>query len=122
MAGTPNVYLLMGSNPVEGEAGYANQKLWLFMKGKTIEEICRFIFLSEMTDRIEFHYGSLRSVYVGFNKVESIIDNGEGTVSVKLSGGSQIEEDAPNEGDLADNGSDGVSGGEGSESGDIPAE
>lgn len=121
----PNMYLLMGSDKntvIEGEAGYAKQKLWLYTRGKSIADICRLMFTPGITDRVEFHYGSMRTVYEGFNKVESIIVDDEGTVSVRLSGGRLIEEDVVDEGDLAEDGSDGISGGEGSQSGDISPE
>lgn len=117
-----NVYLVLNNEmTLDGEAGYAREKLWLYIKGKTIEEICSFIFRPGITDRIEFHYGSLRTVYVDFTKVDSIIDD-EGLISVRLSGGTKIEEDEPDERDVVDDGSDVVSGGEGSQSGDISPE
>lgn len=124
MADLPNTYLLMKtdrSTMIEGEAGYAKQKLWLYITGKTIKDVCELLFAPEMTDRIEFHYGSLYAVYEGFNKVELISDD-EGAISVRLSGGTQIEEDAPNERNLAENRSDWISGGNGSSTGDISAE
>ena len=117
-----SVYLLLNNDTVlDGAAGYAREKLWLYIKGKTIEEICSFIFRPGITDRIEFHYGSLRTVYANFNKVDSIIDDVD-VVSVRLSGGTKIEEDEPDERAVVEDGSDGISGGEGSQPGDISPE
>lgn len=121
----PRPYLLLTTGEkteqITGDAGFYEGFLWLALYGKTPQDIYELVFMNGGIQRVEYHYAGMCDVYAGFKDIASIISFTDRT-EVRLAGGHIVKEDAPNEGDLADNGSDGISGGEGNESGDIPAE
>ncbi len=117
------MYLKTASGQIlnDSRAGVSEDVLWLYLKNMTIAEAATLVFATGEMSRIEFLYGNLKSVYAGYTDVRLIRDR-SGTIEVMLEGGHVVKEDEPDEGDLAEDGYNGISGGEGSESGDIPAE
>ena len=115
-----SIYLKTATNRIlpECQAGATEGALWLYLKGMTMPEAAVFAFNPEETACLEFHYGNLYSEFRGFTNVKAIMDR-ESQIEVMLTGGRVTKEDEKYEGNMDEDGPDGVSDGDRSAAGDL---
>ncbi len=88
-----------GTELEESQCGYAEHRLWCYIKGLTLAEAFAVFSDPEKTQTIRFQYGSVTDTYIGFTEID-LIRKSELTVDVRLTGGTmQIEEDSTQESD-----------------------
>ena len=78
------VRLILGDVTIEnGEAGFADDVLRLWIPGMTMMQAAMIVLNPENTQRIIFEYGEMQDVYEGYTECENII-NDDGIISVCL--------------------------------------
>ena len=62
-----------GTEIENGEAGYANQRLWCFLPGYTIQAAAAIFFDAGKTAKIVFQYGEMQDEYNGFTNCVNLM-------------------------------------------------
>lgn len=60
-----------------GEAGYSDGFLWLYLPGYTVAEAAPLFIDPEKTDLIIFQYGEMEDRYEGFTVCRNIVTDGD---------------------------------------------
>lgn len=111
----PTIYLKLMEDLIlpNCRAGATETSLWLYFVDMSFSDVVSLVMQSELFSEIEFHFGSLYNAYEDYTTVKGIFDRGK-MIEVMLTGGHVVVEDAKYERDVASDGSDVLSGGEGS--------
>ena len=71
-----------GTTIENGEAGYSEGSLWLWIRGRTISDVAAIFFDASKTSRITFQFGDDQQTYEGFTNCTSLSVGTDGIVSV----------------------------------------
>ena len=71
----------------DGEAGYAQEHLWLWFSGYTLQEAAALCFDPGKTSRIIFQYGEMEDVFNGFTSCIALQTGDGGRISVCMTKG-----------------------------------
>ena len=70
-----------------GNAGYAEGFLWLWITGLTIQQVAAIVFDSSKTSKIVYQYGDMEDNYNGFTDCVALNINYDGIVAACLKEG-----------------------------------
>ena len=68
----------------DGQAGYSEGFLWLFLTGYTIAQAAILFCDPSKTERIVFQYGEMEDEYEGYTNCTRLLADADGRVSVCL--------------------------------------
>lgn len=71
----------------DGLAGYADEFLWCYFTGYTLQEAATVFFNPANTEKIVFQYGEAEDTYTGFTNVRTLSIDTDGKVSVCMTKG-----------------------------------